>query len=225
MKEFVLKDLPKQDRPRERLKRIGVENLSIQELLALIIEKGKRGQSVLKISQDLLAHFGSLESIKKASIQELEEVAGIGFATACKLKAVFKLGEMVDFKDLGEKIQNPKDVYNLLKHEMAVETKEKLKLLCLSSGDRLIGIKEISVGTLNSSLIHPREVFYSAIKSMAASVILVHNHPSEESSPSEDDIEVTKRIAKVGEILGIRVIDHIIIAGNKVFSFKENNLI
>lgn len=229
MKEgiFNLKDLPAEERPRERLKKAGIDNLSLQELLALVIEKGQEGQNVLVVAQNVLASFGNLAKMKQASLEELQKVKGIGFATACKLQAAFKLGEksLVFRDEQSGKIKTPEDIYNLLKEELVGKKKEHFKLLSLSAGSRIINIEDISVGTLNASLVHPREIFYSAIKNSAASIILVHNHPSGEASPSEDDIETTKRIIEAGKIMGIEVLDHIIIGREGFFSLKKNELI
>lgn len=226
-KDFTLHDLPTEERPRERLKKVGVDNLSIQELLALIIERGKKGQNVLSIAQNLLANFGSLPKIKEASIEELQEVKGIGLATACKLKAAFKLGEkaLTKYKRYGQKIESPEDVYNLLKQELADKKKEHFKILSLTSRNRLIGVDNVSTGTLDSNLAHPREIFRPAIQNTAASIILVHNHPSEDPEPSEDDLSITKRLVEAGKILGIEVVDHIIVTNNGFLSFKEKGLI
>jgi len=200
----------------------------VQELLALIIERGKKGQNVLSIAQNLLANFGNLSKIKEASIEELQEVKGIGLATACKLKAAFKLGEkaLTKHKRYGQKIETAKDVYDLLK-DLADRKKEHFVILSLDSRNRLIDIGEISIGTLNASLIHPREVFKTAIQNLAAGIILVHNHPSGDLEPSGDDLGITKRITEAGKILSIKVIDHIIIAKakNGFLSFKEEGLI
>jgi len=225
--KFTLHDLPKEERPRERLKKVGVDNLSLAELLALVIEKGKKGENVLNIAQNLISHFGNLENIKKASIEELCQVKGIGFATACKLKAAFKLGEKAQTTSpkYGQKIESPKDVFELLKNDLGDKKKEHFKILSLDSRNKLISIDDISIGTINANLVHPREVFKTAIQHLAVSVILVHNHPSGDPEPSEDDLEITKRIVEASKIIGIEVIDHIIIVKNKFFSFKEKNLI
>jgi len=226
-KSFTLHDLPQNERPRERLKKVGIDNLSLQELLALIIERGKKGKNVLTIAQNVLAHFGSLAKIKEASLEELQKVKGIGFATACKLKAAFKLGEKVlgQFEKYGQKIETPKDVFNLLKNELGDKKKEHFKLLSLNSRNNLISIDDISIGTLNASLVHPREIFLAAIKNSAASVILAHNHPSGDPEPSEDDLTTTKRLVEAGKILGIEVVDHIIVVKDGFFSFKDKKLI
>lgn len=226
-KSYSLHDLPQSERPRERLRKVGVDNLSLQELLALIIEKGKREQNVLTVAQNLLVYFGNLAKVKEASIEELQKVKGVGFATACKLKAAFKLGEKAQaiHKTFGQKIETPQDVYNLLKNDLAYKKKEHFKILSLTSRNRLISIDDISMGTLTTSLAHPREIFLPAIKNSAASIILVHNHPSGDSSPSKNDIEITKKILKASKILGIELLDHLIIGETKFFSFKEKGIL
>ena len=227
MVTYTIHDLPQEDRPRERLREVGVDNLSIQELLALIIERGKKNQNVLTIAQNLLAHFGNLTKIKETSIEELQKIKGVGFATACKLKAAFKLGEKAQthHKRYGQKIETPEDVYNLLKTELASKKKEHFKLLSLTSRNRLIAVDNISSGSLNSNIVHPREVFAAAIANRAAVVILTHNHPSGDPEPSEDDLKITKRLVEAGKILGIEVTDHVIVARDKYFSFAKNNLL
>lgn len=224
---FTLRDLPPEEKPRERLKKVGVDNLSIQELLALIIEKGKKGWNVLTVAQNLLAHFGNLAKIKEASIEELQKVKGIGLATACKLQAAFKLGEktLVKQKECGEKIETLEDIYNLLKNDLTEKKKEHFKLLSLNSRNQLISVDEVSIGTLDASLVHPREVFEPAVRNLAAQIILAHNHPSGDPEPSEDDLEITQKLVEAGKILGIEVIDHMIIVKNGFFSFKEKKLI
>jgi len=226
-KYFTLHDLPKEEHPRERLKKIGVDNLSLAELLALIIEKGKKGENVLTIAQNLISHFGNLENIKKASIEELCQVKGIGFATACKLKAAFKLGEKAQTTPTkyGQKIESPKDVFELLKNDLGDKKKEHFKVLSLDSRNKLISIDNVSIGTINANLVHPREVFKTAIQHLAVSIILVHNHPSGDPEPSENDLEITKRIVEAGKLVGINILDHIIVTKTKFFSFKDKKLI
>ena len=226
-KSFTLHDLPREERPRERLKKVGVDNLSLAELLALVIERGKKGENVLTIAQNLISHFGNLENIKKASIEELCQVKGIGFATACKLKAAFKLGEKAQTisTKYGQKIESAKDVFKLLKNDLGDKKKEHFKILSLDSRNKLISIDDVSIGTINANLVHPREVFKTAIQHLAVSIILVHNHPSGDPEPSEDDLEITKRIVEASKIIGIEVIDHIIIVKNGFLSFKSKNLI
>jgi len=222
-KKHRLRDLPPEDRPRERLREVGVDNLSLQELLALIIEKGGRSQNVLQVSQNLLSHFGNLKKIKEASVEELRQVKGIGLANACKLQAALKLGEkaLADHKQYGEKIETPEDVFNLLKDEIGNKKREHFKLLSLTSKNRLISADDISVGTLDSSLAHPREIFQAAISKSASSIILVHNHPSGDLSPSKNDSEITRRIERAGKIVGIELLDHVILTGKDWKSLKN----
>ncbi len=226
-KTYTVSDLPIEDRPRERLQKVGVDNLSIQELLALIIEKGSKGQSVLTVAQNLLAHFGNLNEMKNANIEELKKVKGIGFATACKLQATFKLSEKAELqvKKFGEKIENPQDVFNLLKKEIRNKKKESFYILSLTTRNNLIYIDKVSTGTLSASLTHPREVFISAIKNSASTVIVVHNHPSGDTEPSEDDLKITQRLVETGKILGIEIVDHIIVSKDSYCSFNEKNLL
>ena len=227
MPTYTIHDLPQEDRPRERLQEVGVDNLSIQEILTLIIERGQKGRNALTIAQNLLAHFGNLAKIKEASIEELQEIKGIGFATACKLKAAFKLGEKAQthHKRYGQKIETPKDVYNLLKSNLPDKKKEHFKLLSLTSRNGLIAVDNISSGSLNSNIVHPREVFASAISNRAAQVILAHNHPSGDPEPSADDLKITKRLVESGKILGVKVADHVILSEGDYFSFAKNNLL
>jgi DNA repair protein RadC len=226
-KTYTVRDLPIEERPRERLQKVGVNNLSTQELLALIIEKGGRGQTVLTLAQNLLAHFGNLQNIKTANLEELKKVKGIGFATACKIQAAFKLGEKAELNNtkLGEKIEGPESVFNLLKNEIGNKKKESFYILSLTTRNNLISVDKVSTGTLSASLAHPREVFLPAIKNSASSVIVVHNHPSGDPQPSEDDLNITKRLTEAGKILGINVVDHIIVSRTNYFSFKDKGLI
>ena len=226
-KAYTLHDLPQEERPRERLQKIGVDNLSIQELLALIIERGKKGKNVLSIAQSLLAYFGNVAKIKEASIEELQKVKGIGFATACKLKAAFKLGEKAlnKHKKYGQKIETPEDVYNFFRNDLANKKKEHFILLSLTSLNRLINISNISIGTLNANLAHPREIFTSAIGDFAASIILVHNHPSGDPEPSKEDLEISQKLVEAGKILGIEIIDHVIVTKDKFLSMKQKGIL
>jgi DNA repair protein RadC len=223
-KYFTLHDLPQEDRPRERLKEVGVDKLSIQELLALVIEKGRKGNSVLSVSQNLLARFGNLAKMKEASVEELQEVDGIGFATACKLKAALKLGEKALNKHnkFDYEITTPKAVFDLLKNELGNKKKEHFKILSLTTRKKLISIDDISIGILDSSIAHPREVFKAAIKNAAASIILVHNHPSGDPTPSNDDIKMTERLIEAGKIMGIEIDDHVIISDGAFTSLRSD---
>jgi|UniRef100_A0A7C3UPS2 DNA repair protein RadC len=225
-KSFTIHDLPKEERPRERLVKFGEEALSAQELLQLILGRGVAGESVAVTAQKLLTKFGSLQGLAEASIEELSSIKGIGLAKAAQLKAVFEIARRIstqtpDYKS--KELTNPEKVYQLMKSKLKDYHREHFYLLALNI--RNWSISEVSIGTLDSSLVHPREVFAEAIKKKAASVILVHNHPSGVPEPSKDDIEITKRLVEAGKIVGIEVIDHVIITKERFFSFKAKGLL
>jgi DNA repair protein RadC len=222
-KSYTIHDLPPNDRPRERLQQVGADNLSVQELLALIIERGRPGLNVLSIAQNLLAEFGNLKRIKEASLKELQEVKGVGKATACKLQAAFKVGEKAqnNCKRYGQKIDSPEDVFKLLKDKIGNKKREHFVILSLDSRDCLININNNSIGILDSSLAHPREIFHTAIRNSANSIILAHNHPSGNPEPSDGDIRITKKLSKASELIGIKIKDHIIVGSDKFISLKD----
>ncbi|MBA4417862.1 MAG: hypothetical protein C0392_08130 [Syntrophus sp. (in: bacteria)] len=223
---FTVRDLPKPERPRERLQRFGPEALSSQELLALIIGRGISRKSVMTISQELMTTFGSTRAIGEATIEELSKIKGIGIAKAAQLKACFELAKRQELElDLGSyQITDPQGVARAVRSHIRDKAKEHFKLILLNTRSKIIRISTISVGTLNASLVHPREVFKEALIHNASSVILAHNHPSGETEPSEEDRGITKRLRDAGKIMGIEVLDHIIITGNDYFSFKEQGL-
>jgi len=224
---FTVHDLPKPERPRERLKQFGPEALSAQELLALIIGRGVSKKSVMTIAQELLIKFGNIKAISEATIEELSQIKGIGFAKAVQIKACFELGKRKDLepelKDFD--IKDPRSVVKAIRASIKDKTKEHFKLILLNARNKILGISTISIGSLNASIVHPREVFKDAIMHNAYSVVLAHNHPSGDPEPSEDDLTITKRFIEAGKILGIEVIDHIIITKTGFFSFKEKGLL
>jgi len=225
-KSFTLHDLPAEERPRERLAKFGEQALSAQELLQLILGRGIAGESVAVTAQKLLTQFGSLQKLSEASIEELSSVKGIGLAKAAQIKAAFEIGRRLSIQTPSYKkkeLTNPEKVFKLVKSRLKDYTKEHFYLIALDS--RNWSIHEVSLGTLNANLVHPREAFAEAIKSKAASVIFVHNHPSGDPEPSEDDLVITKRLVESGKILGIEVVDHIIITKTGFISFKEKGLI
>ena len=224
---FTIHDLPRQERPRERLQKFGAEALSAQELLALVIGRGIPKKSVMNIAQELLARFGNVKAIGQATIEELSQIKGIGLAKAAQIKASFELGRREELEPELKNfdIKDPESVVKAIRASIKDKAKEHFKLILLNPRNKIIGISTISIGTLNASLVHPREVFKDAIMHTAASVVLAHNHPSGDPEPSEDDITITKRLIEAGKILGVEVIDHIIVGKNGFFSFKEKGLI
>jgi DNA repair protein RadC len=215
------------ERPRERLQKFGPEALSAQELLALVIGRGIPKKSVMNIAQELMAKFGNVKTISQATIEELSQIKGIGLAKAAQIKACFELGrreelepELKDFN-----IKDPEAVVKAIRASIKDKAKEHFKLILLNPRNKIIGISTISIGTLNASLVYPREVFKDAIMHSAASVVLAHNHPSGDPEPSEDDLKITKKLVDSGKILGIEVLDHIVISKSNFLSFKERGLI
>ena len=228
MKEsFTIHDLPLSERPRERLQKFGVAALSAQEILALILGRGVSGESVMVTAQKLLSRFGNLKGIANASVEELSQVRGIGLAKAAQIKAAFELANRLeDYPEAGEKpiVKTPDDVAGLVRGRLRGKKKEHFLALLLDTRNRLIKVSEISMGSLDASIVHPREVFKEAISASAASVIFVHNHPSGDTEASEDDVKLTKRLAEAGEIVGIEVLDHIIICDKNYLSLKGKGL-
>ena len=225
-KSFTIHDLPKDERPRERLVKFGEQALSAQELLQLILGRGVAGESVVVTAQKLLSHFGSLQQLSEASIEELSSIKGIGLAKAAQIKAAFEISRRLSTQAPSYKskeLTDPEKVYRLIKSKLKDYYKEHFYIIALNS--RNYSIAEVSVGSLNSSVVHPREVFAEAIKNKAASVIFAHNHPSGDPEPSEDDLLLTKKLVESGKILGIEVADHIIVAKDGFFSFKNKGII
>ncbi len=225
---FTVHDLPKPERPRERLQRLGPDALSSQELLALIIGRGVPKKSVMTIAQELLTRFGNVKAIGDATLEDLTQIKGIGIAKAVQIKACFELGKRKDLEPEDHAhydIRNPEAVVKAVRASIKDKAKEHFKLILLNNRNRIICTSTISIGTLNTSLVHPREVFKDAMLHSAASVVLAHNHPSGDPEPSDDDLKITKKLVESGKILGIEVIDHIIIGKNGFYSFREKALI
>jgi len=226
-KSFTIHDLPISERPRERLQKFGVEALSAQEILALILGRGIAGESVVVTAQRLLSQFGNLRGIASASLEQLSQVKGIGVAKASQIKAAFELANRLEgYSEAGDKpvVKTPDEVVALVRGRLKGKKKEHFLALLLDTRNQLIKVAEISVGSLDTSIVHPREVFKEAISVSAASVIFVHNHPSGDPEASEDDIKLTKRLAEAGEIVGIDVLDHIIVCDKDYLSLKGKGL-
>jgi len=214
-KSFTIHDLPKEERPRERLVKFGEQALSAQELLQLILGRGIAGESVAVTAQKLLTQFGSLQKLSEASVEELSSIKGIGLAKAAQIKAAFEIGRRLSTQTdpyKSKELTDPEKVFKFMRGKIKDYKKERLYVISLNT--RSWTVNEVSVGTLDSSIAHPREAFSEAIKSNASFVIFVHNHPSGDTEPSQEDIELTRQLVEAGKLLGIEVLDHIIITAN-----------
>ncbi|MEG1931109.1 MAG: DNA repair protein RadC [Anaerovorax sp.] len=224
----MIRELPKEERPREKLINQGEGCLSNAELLAILIGSGTKEGSAIYLAQKILSlEKSGITYLTECSPQELCSIPGIGIAKATQIIAAIELGKRISTKPKEKKVQigNPEMVASLFIETMRYLKKEMFKILLLNSKNEIITIEETSVGNLNSSVVHPREVFSVAIKKSAASIILVHNHPSGNTTPSQQDIDVTNRLVEAGTLLGIQVVDHLIIGDGKYLSFKEEMLI
>lgn len=224
---FMIKEMPTLERPREKMINYGSNSLSNAELLAILIGSGNAKQNAIELSRDIINNFGGLIALTDITHEELISIRGIGDAKACNILAALELNKRVSAYALNKrmKITSPNDVCNLFMDELRYDKKEKFIIVLLNTKSEIISKELISIGNLNSSIVHPREVYKYAIKKSAASVLFIHNHPSGNPDPSKNDKNITRRLTEVGEIIGIDVIDHIIIGNNRYFSFKENNLI
>lgn len=220
--KLKIKDLPPEERPRERLSKYGPKTLSNAELLALILGNGSKKECVLELSRKLLKE-NTIKTLSRKRVNALKSNLGIGEAKACQIIACFELGRrLAAFKEqTNPTINNAKDITKIFMPELYSLKKEHFKTIFLDSRQKVIKDETIFIGSLNASIVHPREIFQAALEEGAAGIILLHNHPSGNPDPSEEDIEITKQLVKAGEILGIEVLDHIIIANKRYFSFKE----
>ncbi len=224
-----IKDWPEEERPREKLLNNGPESLSEAELLAIVLRTGDASsrQSALDHARLLLSRFGSLRKLASASVTEICEIKGIGPVKAAQIKAVFEIARRFGRNTLrkGAPYTSSDAVFEHFREKLGDLAKEKFLVLMLDSKNRLLREMEISVGSLTASIVHPREVFSPVIRESAASIILVHNHPSGDPKPSREDIEITGRLRNAGELLGIRVLDHVIIGSEGYTSFADQGFI
>ena len=224
-----VKNLPEDERPREKLLAYGAKSLSNIELLAILLHSGTRKKSVLQVAQELLAKYSSegLGSIVNLPIKELIQIEGIGPAKIATLLASIELGLRLAKNPSANKytIRTPEDVANYAMPRLRYEKREHFAILLLDTKNHVMSFPDISIGSLNASIVHPREVFRCAISSSASSIVLVHNHPSGDPTPSREDIQITKRLVEAGKIIDIEILDHIIIGDNKYTSLKEQGML
>lgn len=222
-----LKDLPEELLPRERLFQLGPEMLSNKEILAILLRTGMKGENVLDFAERLLTEAGGLAGLARMSVHDLTQLHGLGSAKASELKAALELGRRSVSADPMTRpvVNSPQDIAHLVMEEMRFLDREHFRIVSLSTKNHVLGISSISIGSLNSSLVHPRECFKEAIRRNSNAIILLHNHPSGDPTPSREDIDVTRRLADGGQILGIEVLDHVIIGDNRYISLKERGIL
>jgi len=225
-----IKEWPADERPREKMQKSGAATLSDAELLALIIRSGDPStkQSAIDLGRELIKHFGgNLRELGSADIGEICAIKGMGLAKATSVKAAFSLATRFQARKLErfDRFTSPRQVFDYFHHEFRDSRKEYFLTLLLDGKNRIIRRVQVSEGSLNQSIVHPREVFIPAVKESAAAVILVHNHPTGDPAPSSEDIAITRRLKEAGEIIGIKVLDHIIIGDGEYLSFVERGLL
>lgn len=204
-----LKELSSNNRPRERLAWNNPAYLSDQELLAIILEKGSKNNNVLELSGKVLAE--GYDGLKRKTLKELEEIEGIGFSKACKIISLLELSKRVNSTKKLKEVSKPSDVYEYYKYKLKDLEQEHFYTLSLNTKNEVISEDIVAIGTNNMVVLHPREVFKPAIRNSANSIILVHNHPSKNPAPSDEDRQITAQLVKAGELLNIQVLDHIVI--------------
>lgn len=222
----MIRDMAEQDRPRERLMQVGAGAVSTAELIAIILRVGVPGENVLRLAERLLIRFKGLPGLSRATVAELMEVKGIGEAKAIEIKAALELGRrlMASAPEERPKVLSPADAANLLMSEMMFLEQEHLRLVLLDTRNQVLSTPTVYVGSLNTSVVRIGEMFRSAIRENAAALIVAHNHPSGDPSPSPEDVNVTKQAVKAGKLLDIEVLDHVIIGRNRFVSMKERGL-
>lgn len=226
-----MKDLPFSERPYEKLESCGAETLSNAELLAIVIKTGNKNETSVALAQRLLTMDGEgngLSFLYDISLEELRNITGIGRVKAIQIKSVLELSKRISssFSSSGRAvIKSPKDISRLFMEEMRHLKKEVFKVVFLNTKNHVIKSTNISIGSLTASIVHPREVFKEAVKTGCAALVFLHNHPSGDPEPSSEDIETTKRLVNAGDLLGIKVLDHIIIGDGKFISLKEKGFI
>lgn|SRR5699024_2277182 len=219
----MIKNVPKEDRPRERLLKYGSHYLSNQELMAILLGNGTRNESVMVLANRLIIHFEGLNLLKDATIEELTAIKGIGEAKGVLVLAAIELGKRMNKHRHEERyiIRSPEDGADYVMEEMCGLNQEHFVVLFLNTKNQIIHRQTIFIGSLNASIVHPREIFREAVKRSCASIICAHNHPSGDPTPSQEDINVTRRLVESGKMIGIEVLDHLVIGDRKFVSLKE----
>ena len=224
---LTIKEMPINERPRERFLKYSSDVIQTHELIAIIMRTGSKNESVLDLSKRVFYQYDDLRELSNASITDLMKINGIGESKAISLKAAFELGRRAHMMNFQKKVRliSPEKIYQYLKDQLELKTQEHLIGLYLNTKGELIKKKTLFIGSLNSSVIHPREIFKYAVIHSAASIVIVHNHPSGDPTPSQNDIDVTKIVHRNSLMMDILLMDHIIIGRDRYFSFKEKGII
>lgn len=222
-----LKDLPKSERPRERLFRFGPETLSNSELLAIILRSGSSGENILNLCSRILKECEGLNGLLNCSAEEFMKLRGVKEAKAAQLLALAEVSKRFRAYRSGEefRIKSPEDAAGIVMESMRYLKQEVLRIILLNTKNVVVNSKDVSVGSVNSSIVHPREIFAEAVKRSAASIIICHNHPSGDPTPSSEDINITHRLKECGKLLGIEILDHLIIGSGTYISLKEKGFL
>lgn len=220
---IMIRDVPKEDRPRERMLKIGSTHLSNQELLAILLGSGTKASSVMDLSNRVLMHFEGIKLLSDATIEELTAIRGIGPAKGVVILAAIEIGKRMNQYKPNDRyiIRSPEDGADYVMEEMRSLAQEHFVVLFLNTKNQIIHRQTIFIGSLNASIVHPREIYREAVKRSAASIICAHNHPSGDPTPSQEDIHVTRRLVESGKMIGIELLDHLIIGDRKFISLKE----
>ncbi|OGX68189.1 MAG: hypothetical protein A2189_08225 [Paenibacillus sp. RIFOXYA1_FULL_44_5] len=224
---LMMRDVPKDERPRERMLSFGAPSLSNGELLAILLGTGTRNESAVHLAERVLAQAEGLRSLVDMSIEQMTQIKGIGLAKAIQIQAGVELGKRISSIRMNSRptIRTPQDAADLLMEDMRYLQKEHFVCLFLNTKNHVLAQETLSMGSLNASIVHPREVFRAAIKRSSASIICVHNHPSGDPTPSPEDIDLTRRLSEAGQIIGIEVLDHLVLGDNTFVSLKERGLL
>lgn len=218
-----IKALPAEERPMEKGLFHGMESLSNTELLALLINSGTREKSAIALAEDVIAFSGGISRLREMTLEELMGIRGIGKGKAARILAALELGKRVSARPAARpvNVSCSKEIADIFMEELRYEKKENFRIMLLNSKGDVISVETVSIGELTSTLVHPREVFCHAVKKSAAAVVLVHNHPSGDPTPSREDFETTRRLMECGKLMGIRVLDHLVIGDGNYVSIRE----
>lgn len=224
---LTIKEFPENERPREKLIKYGEKNLSDAELLAIILRTGSKNHTAISLAHQIIKdHKQGIRYLYNATVEEISSIKGIGVAKATQIKAAIELGRRLSMESLIKfSIKSPLDVVDYLMEEMRYSMEENFNVVLLDTKNKVISVENITKGIVNASLVHPREVFKVAIRKNSTSMILAHNHPSGDPTPSKEDKSITKRLVETGRIVGIQVLDHIIIGDGNYLSFKEMDML